>query len=51
MIAGEINHRIKNLFSLAAALTAISARSTLTKEEMAHDLTQRLTALRRPMIL
>jgi two-component sensor histidine kinase len=45
MIAGEMNHRIKNLFSLAAALTAISARSTLNKEEMAHDLRQRLISL------
>ena len=45
MIADEMNHRIKNLFSLAAVLTAISARSTLTKEEMAHDLMQRLIAL------
>ncbi len=45
MITHEMNHRIKNLFSVAAALTAIAARSTSTKEELAHDLTQRLTAL------
>ena len=45
MITREINHRIKNLFSIAAALTTIASRSTSTKEEMVHDLTQRLTAL------
>ena len=45
MIAGEMNHRIKNLFAIAAALTAVSSRSTSTKEEMVQDLTQRLTAL------
>jgi two-component sensor histidine kinase len=45
MIAEEMNHRIKNLFSIAAALTVISSRSTSTKEQMAHDLTQRLISL------
>ena len=28
MIAGEMQHRIKNLFSLASALTAIASRAT-----------------------
>ena len=45
LITGEMNHRIKNLFAVAAALTSISSRSTSTKEDMVHDLTQRLTAL------
>ena len=45
MIAGEMNHRIKNLFSIAAALTGLAARSTSTKEQMAEDLSLRLTAL------
>ena len=45
MIAEEINHRIKNLFSIAAALTVISSRSTSTKGQMAHDLTQQLISL------
>ena len=45
MIAEEMNHRIKNLFSIAAALTVISSRSTSTKGQMAHDLTQRLISL------
>lgn len=45
MLAGEMSHRIKNLFAIASALTAIAARSTATMAEMARDLTQRLTAL------
>jgi len=47
MIAGEMSHRVKNLFAIASALTAIASRSTATTTEMAHDLTQRLTALGR----
>ena len=45
LIAAELNHRVKNLFALASALTRIALRSTDTKEEMADDLMQRLTAL------
>jgi two-component sensor histidine kinase len=40
-----MGHRVKNLFSIACALTTISARSTQTKAEMSRDLIQRLTAL------
>ena len=47
MLAGEMSHRIKNLFSITSALTVIAARSTNTTSEMARDLTQRLTALGR----
>lgn len=47
MAAGEMSHRVKNLFSIASALTAIAARSAGTTTEMAHDLTQRLTSLGR----
>ncbi|WP_206667679.1 sensor histidine kinase [Muricoccus nepalensis] len=47
MAAGEMSHRVKNLFSIASALTAVSARSTATTTEMARDLTQRLTSLGR----
>jgi two-component sensor histidine kinase len=47
MLAGEMSHRIKNLFGIASALTAIAARSAATTTEMARDLTQRLTALGR----
>jgi two-component sensor histidine kinase len=45
MITGEMQHRIKNLFSLTSALTSIASRVTDSKEEMAHDLKQRLAAL------
>jgi two-component sensor histidine kinase len=45
MLAGEMSHRVKNLFAIAAALTAIAARKATTVEAMAGDLTQRLVAL------
>ena len=47
MLAGEMSHRVKNLFAIASALTAIAARSAASTTEMARDLTQRLTALGR----
>ena len=47
LLAGEMSHRIKNLFAIASALTAIAARSAATTTEMARDLMQRLTALGR----
>ena len=47
LLAGEMSHRVKNLFALAASLTAIAARSADTTTEMARDLIQRLTALGR----
>lgn len=47
LLAGEMSHRVKNLLALAAGLTNITSRSTETKEEMATQLTQRLTALGR----
>ena len=45
MLAGEMSHRVKNLFAIAAGLTQISARSATTTQEMASDLTNRLIAL------
>jgi two-component sensor histidine kinase len=45
MLAGEMSHRVKNLFAIAAALTRIASRAAATTQEMAHDLTKRLTAL------
>lgn len=45
MMAGELHHRMKNLFALASSLTSLSARKTSSKEEMTKDLTQRLKAL------
>ena len=47
MLAREMSHRVKNLFALANALTAIAARSAETTTEMATDLSHRLTALGR----
>jgi two-component sensor histidine kinase len=45
MITGEMQHRIKNLFSLTSALTAIASRTSESKEDMARDLMGRLAAL------
>ena len=42
-----MSHRVKNLLAIAAALTTISSRSAGSIEEMARELTQRLTALGR----
>lgn len=47
LLAGEMSHRVKNLLAIATSLTAISSRSTQTTEQMAKELTQRLTALGR----
>lgn len=47
LLAGEMSHRVKNLLALAAGLTVITSRSTETKEEMAHQLTERLISLGR----
>ncbi|MGO4674886.1 response regulator [Bosea sp. 2YAB26] len=43
----EVNHRIKNLFSLTAGLISLSARSSRNVQELAADLTSRLQALGR----
>lgn len=43
----EINHRIKNLFSVTAGLISLSAKSATTVEELAKDLRSRLNALAR----
>ena len=47
LLAGEMSHRVKNLLTIAAGLTAITSRSTTTTNEMASELTLRLTALGR----
>lgn len=47
LLAGEMSHRVKNLLTIAAGLTAITSRSTSTTNDMAHELTLRLTALGR----
>src|SRR5215210_4802237 len=47
LLAGEMSHRVMNLLQIATALTQITSRSAATKEDMAHDLTNRLMALGR----
>ena len=47
LLAGEMSHRVKNLLAIAAGLTRITSRATETTEDMANQLTRRLTALGR----
>lgn len=47
LLAGEMSHRVKNLLAIASGLTAITSRSATDMEDMARQLTQRLTALGR----
>jgi two-component sensor histidine kinase len=47
LLAGEMSHRVKNLLAIATGLTAITSRSTTTTNDMARELTLRLTALGR----
>ncbi|WP_182422148.1 response regulator [Aureimonas sp. ME7] len=45
MVLREVNHRIKNLFSVTAGLISMSARSAGSIEELTSDLKSRLRAL------
>lgn len=47
LLAGEMSHRVKNLLSMATALTSISSRSATSAEHMAGELISRLSALGR----
>ena len=47
MLAGEMSHRVKNLFAITSSLITLAARSAISTTEMAHDLTVRLAALGR----
>jgi two-component sensor histidine kinase len=47
LLAGEMSHRLKNLLTIATALTQMSSRSAASKEDMAQELTSRLIALGR----
>ncbi|GAC1046021.1 response regulator [Rhizobium sp.] len=47
LLLREINHRIKNLFSLAAGLISLSAKSATSAAELANELRSRLQALAR----
>lgn len=47
LLAGEMSHRVKNLLAIASGLTSITSRSSASTEDMARQLTHRLTALGR----
>lgn len=47
LLAGEMSHRVKNLLAVASGLTQITSRSSSSIEDMAKQLTQRLSALGR----
>jgi two-component sensor histidine kinase len=47
LLAGEMSHRVKNLLAIASGLTRLTSRSAKTTEDMARELTNRLTALGR----
>lgn len=47
LLAGEMSHRVKNLLAIASSLTTIASRSAASAEDMANDLTTRLSALGR----
>ena len=42
-----MSHRVKNLLTIASALTAMTSRSTDTTADMARELTGRLSSLGR----
>ncbi len=47
LLAGEMSHRVKNLLSVASGLARITSRTSAGVEDMAQQLTRRLTALGR----
>jgi two-component sensor histidine kinase len=47
LLAGEMSHRVKNLLAIATGLTRLTSRSSTSIEDMARQLTNRLTALGR----
>ncbi|MFN3618840.1 sensor histidine kinase [Sphingorhabdus sp.] len=47
LLAGEMSHRVKNLLAIASSLTALTAQSCESVEEMTKDLMRRLSALGR----
>jgi PAS domain S-box-containing protein len=47
LLLREMNHRVKNLFSLAGSIVSLSARSAKTPQELARSVGDRLAALAR----
>jgi PAS domain S-box-containing protein len=51
LLLREMNHRIKNLFTVAGSIVALSARSAATPEALAKSVQERLGALARAQAL
>jgi PAS domain S-box-containing protein len=47
LLLREMNHRVRNLFSLSASLVSLSARSASSTEALASSMQERFTALAR----
>lgn len=47
LLLREMDHRVKNLFTLSGSVVTLSARSARTADELAHAVTERLGALAR----
>jgi PAS domain S-box-containing protein len=47
LLMSEMNHRIKNLFTVAGSIVALSARHAATPESLAESVKERLAALAR----
>jgi PAS domain S-box-containing protein len=47
LLPREMDHRVKNLFTLASGVVALSARTASTPQEMSSSVRDRLTALAR----
>ena len=45
LVLREMNHRIKNLFTLTTALVSMSARGATSVEELAADISERISSL------
>jgi two-component sensor histidine kinase len=51
LLLREMDHRVRNLFALAAGVVSLSARTTTTPDELASDIRKRLLALARAQAL
>jgi two-component sensor histidine kinase len=47
LLAGEMSHRVKNLLAIASGLTTLTSHSSASKEDLASELIERLSALGR----
>lgn len=51
LLIQEMNHRVKNLFTVASSIVSLSARTTKTSSELAAAVRERLSALSRAHML